>query len=150
MTPKEKMLLVEDLSARLIHGVKVEHTPSHIQGQLHEMVVYPVYGDDDEVVDVSCQIDFFGDDTYIDVSEFKPILRRISSMTKEEMNDLKASTKARQFGNNVTLPVMDDFGYDELWHENDYNKVIRWLNKNQFDHNGLIDLGLAIEEIEEN
>lgn len=148
MTPQEKILLVEDLSSRMIHGVKVEHVPSSIRGQLHDMVVYPVYGENDEVVDVSCQIDFFGDGTYIDVTEFKPVLRKISSMTKEEISDLKAKTKAKQYGNNVTLPVMDDFGFDELWHENDYGNVIRWLKANQFDCNGLIELGLAIEQEE--
>lgn len=124
MTKEDRLLLVKDLSARLPYGVEIEHIKSGMRGVLHELNVYPMYDDDDNIFDCVCHIDFFGDGDSFDISEFKPYLFPLSSMTEEQRtshNFLKHSAYAN--------PI----------------KLINWYKKNHFDYMGLIPNDLALD-----
>lgn len=124
MTKEDRLLLVKDLSARLPYGVEIEHIKSGMRGILHELKAYPKYDDNDNVFDCVCHTDFFGDGDSFDISEFKPYLFPLSSMTDEQRtshNFLKHSAHAN--------PI----------------KLINWYNKNHFDYMGLIPKDLAID-----
>lgn len=124
MTKEDKLLLVKDLSARLPYGVEIEHIKSGMRGKLHELKVYPMYDDDDNIFDCICNTDFFGDGDSFDISEFKPYLFPLSSMTEEQRtshNFLKHSAHAN--------PI----------------KLINWYKKNHFDYMGLIPKNLALD-----
>lgn len=125
MTQEEKDLLLQDLSARLPYGVKIELTwwvmdegtcinttlePDHIEQLLNDE-----YGD----------------------TEIKPYLRPMSSMTEEEYNEYR-NIDNRSY----TCPM----AYAHI----PAQERIKWLNKNMFDYRGLIERGLAIEVTEEN
>ena len=72
MTQEDKELLLKDLSARLPYGVKVQY-----EGNIFDIdYISPMY---EEV-----RLDF-ADYYTIDISEIKPYLRPMSSMTEEQL-----------------------------------------------------------------
>lgn len=73
MTQEEKELLLKDLSARLLYGVKVQYT-----SKLGEVIVKELRGSDIEVL-----FDGYYPERY------KPFLRPMSSMTEEERKEYK-------------------------------------------------------------
>ena len=133
MTVEEKNLLIRDLCCRLAYGVLVEHTPSGIRGALNEMHVKPIYGENDAIVSYVCSTDFFGaGEESFDIEVFKPVLRKLSSMTEEEKEyiiSLKYQPSAFEYMNIIICS----------------QEVIKWLNAHHFDYMGLIEMGLAIE-----
>ena len=131
MTKEDKLLLVKDLSSRLPYGVEIEHIKSGMRGVLHELNVYPLYDDDDNIFDCICNTDFFGDGNSFDISEFKPYLFPLSSMTEEQNAEL------------MELMYKVDTPFGAIFSENiDY---FDWLNKNHFDYMGLIPKDLALD-----
>ena len=84
----------------------------------------------------------------VPISDIKPYLRPMSSMTEEEKEELKQEhckdeklyaeclTKAAQGDNSMRGKVIIHFAVD-------------WCNKNHFDYCGLIPMGLALEAPEE-
>lgn len=129
MTKEDRLLLIKDLSARLPYGVEIEHIKSGMRGVLHELNVYPMYDDNDNIFDCVCHTDFFGDGDSFDISEFKPYLFPLSSMTEEQRtshNFLKHSAYAN--------PI----------------KLIDWYKKNHFDYMGLIPKDLALDATNKN
>lgn len=134
MTQEEKMLLIKDLSARLPYAVMVEHT-SGFRGTLHDITIYHVYDDNDNVHDAICYTDFFGDEDDIYIEYFKPYLFPLSSMTTEqryELHDL--------IHNLNVLAINGEIG-DWIVSSSE----IDWYNKNHFDYRGLIPKGLALD-----
>ena len=123
MTKEDKLLLVKDLSARLPYGVEIEHIKSGMRGVLHELNVYPMYDDDDNIFDCICNTDFFGDGDSFDISEFKPYLFPLSSMTWEQECQYRE----------VIASSLNHY------------EVYDWFNKNHFDYRGLIEKGLALD-----
>lgn len=132
MTQEDKLLLIQDLSARLPYAVTVEHT-SGFRGTLNDITVHHMYDDNDNVYDAICYTNFFGDEDNIYIEYFKPYLFPLSSMTEEQK-----------------------YEYDELVHSNNIRSIegvitstdcstaeIDWLLKNHFDFRGLIPKGLA-------
>lgn len=104
MTQNEKYLLLKDLCARLPYGVKVEY-----ENEIFDVEhVCPMY--EEVKLDIP--------ETWtIGVSEVKPYLLPISSMTDEQ---------DKEFMNiQIGYPSVD------------------WFNKNHFDYRGLIPMGLA-------
>jgi hypothetical protein len=116
MTQEDKELLLKDLCARLPYGVKVEYK-NEIFDVEH---VCPMY---EEV-----KLDTYETWT-VGVSDIKPYLFPLSSMTEEQLpyyiTTLKYSEETRGM---VETPNSFD-----------------WLNKNHFDYRGLIEKGLAID-----
>lgn len=137
MTQEQKQLLLKDLSARLLNEVYIENT------------FYSSFG---EVVKVKEQLkpehltilynDIYNDENWHSNS-FKPYLRLMSSITKEERKELSKIL-------NYEFYIDDDFA---LVAEDDRHRIrlelcegyIDWLNAHHFDFRGLIPMGLAIE-----
>ena len=112
----DKELLLKDLCARLPYGIKV----------WHENGVFNI----DSISSMYEEIHLDIVDNYtIDVSEVKPYLFPLSSMTEEQKKEYK------QF-----LEDIDGYAYSI-----DCVPQIDWLNKNHFDYRGLIEKGLAVD-----
>lgn len=126
MTTEEKDLLRKDLCARFPYGVIVSVTDGTIK---YEAYIESVSYQNIQVSPVSDSV--FTPYTFYKISEIKPYLRPMSSMTEEE--------KKEHFGRTMTIDIVQTS-----------KEVIDWLNKNMFDFRGLIPKGLAIAVTEEN
>lgn len=134
MTQEEKQLLLKDLCARLLYGVKlhIEYYDLQGDGQLRERDIELTHGN----------ISYcFGRSHW---SDFKPYLRPMSSMTDEEKkiyNNLKNQFVCRvQSG--IGIHYVVDIDEDSF-------KLYDWLNKKMFDYRELIPMGLALEAPED-
>lgn len=113
MTQDNKDLLIRDLCARLPYGVKVEYENETFDVEY----VSPMY--EEVKLDIP--------ETWtIGVSEVKPYLFPLSSMTEEQKKELHS------------LMIHDSYGI--LYHT---IESIDYLYKNHIDIRGLIPMGLA-------
>lgn len=124
MTQEDKILLLKDLCARLLYGVKgiITYDKSN--------TTFTIEGIDNNVLHLSDAEDCY-------VEDFKPYLRPMFSMTEEEEKEYaKIVVKSQNcsFENSESATTM----------AND------WLLSKGFDVRGLISKGLAIEVTEEN
>lgn len=124
MSQEEKELLLKDLSARLQYNVIL-----HFNDNLEEddQYLYSLRRNGNRVLI---------NDAYY-VTELKPYLRPLSSMTEEEEIEYDATF--------ATIKLTDGH-YDSTM----TYKSFDWLNANHFDYHNLIEKGLAIEVTEEN
>ena len=115
MKQKDKELLLRDLSARLPYGVMC-NIGLPLPLQLQRIFVDKVDG---------ILLDFYenGKDYQVYLSEVKPYLRPMSSMTEEERKEYEATCSD--------------------WYET--LETYDWLNAHQFDYRGLIPMNLALE-----
>ena len=113
MTQEEKQLLLIDLCARLPYGVRM----NVIRSNVIEVATY--------ISPLNDEIWVNDAGAYVDVEEVRPYLRPMSSMTKEEREDLWPLLK--------TLGITADV---KRWD---------WLSAHHFDYRGLIEKGLALE-----
>ena len=142
MTQEDKELLLKDLSARLLYGIKCYYNSPEIDDDVPEGIsVIKGFKNEGILVEIES-----GD--VIDIDYVKPYLRSMSTMTDEEKKELK----------DVCTMCYDDPGstYEffgiEIFHisrygtnfESDYT-AIDWLNAHYFDYRGLIERGLALE-----
>ncbi len=89
--------------------------------------------------------------------EPKPILRPLSDMTHEDVNELWEFIPM----NPLYFPLNNDKRYDAIiqafktnefpdyedtWTWNNFNQAALWLRKHSFDIDGLIESGLAIDK----
>ena len=130
MIQENKEILIKDLCARLPYGVKV----------LFENEVFSI----DYISAVYEEIKLDIPDNYtLDISNVKPYLFPLSSMTREQLLDVQEI-----IGKNE-IEIEDDFlrivdserntiSYLEIL------AVLEWFYKNHFDIYGLIPMGLAI------
>ena len=132
MTTEDKLLLVQDLCARLPYGVQVQHITTQISGPLHDVIAYPLYDKDGNIYDIDAITDFFGECDYVYLEYFKPYLFPMSSMTEEQKKEFELS-----FDLNYASAYSQELQI--------VSNMIKWLNKNHFDYNGLIDKDLAID-----
>lgn len=141
MTQEDKDLLLKDLCSRVYYQIKVLYNGNVKEIQYVEPLYYEV-----KLLDT-------GNYT-IDISDIKPYLRPMSSMTEEEFEKLKeySGLKYEQldlasYQNGIYKCL--DFYLSEV---PSYVVILvfDWLNKNHFDYRGLIEHGLAIEVTEEN
>lgn len=134
MTQEQKDLLIKDLCGRLSHGVKckiLETNEVKILGAIQydgENTLFDFWEDDQKIQ--------YGYQLYL--SEFKPCLLSLSSMTeeqKEELNDI--------FDLDVEVAITHiKNGTPNLF--SGLNRL-NWFIKNHFDIYGLIPMGLAID-----
>ena len=119
---KEK--LIRDLCARLPYGVKV----------LYDNKVFSI----DYVSSIYEEIKLDTCDNYtLDVSDVKPYLFPLSSMTEEQKKEYR---KVCELDTEIlSKHPMDGAPFPALYNSQD------WLNKNNFDYRGLIPMGLAID-----
>lgn len=133
MTQEEKELLRKDLCARLHYGVKVHLSRKHNRHE-EDIVLNNVTITKDGLV-ISNIIGY----NYL-LSEIKPYLRPMLSMTEEENEELYYYY-CKEIADNLNTPnltwelrccISNSFGTD-------------WLNAHHFDYRGLIPMGLALE-----
>ena len=137
MTTEEKDLLRKDLCARFPYGVIVSVTDGTIKYKAYiESVSY-------KHIQVSpAGESIFPAYTFYKISEVKPYLRPLSSMTEEEK---KEYGKVCELDTEILANhPMNGEPFPALYNSQD------WLNKYHFDYRGLIPKGLAIEVTEEN
>ena len=113
-----KEILIRDLCARLPYGVKV----------LYDNKVFSI----DYVSSIHEEIKLDTRDNYtINVSDVKPYLFPLSSLTEEQKMFLRQQNWCIAISTSGTVETTVE-GID-------------WLNKNHFDVNNLIPIGLAID-----
>lgn len=146
MTQEEKELLLNDLSARLQHKVRIKcgHCPINpfvtgIFGEYIHHIPYYVGGS----IAISAT----------KIEEVKPYLRPMSSMTLEEECEFcrlfECDSVNAMYGY-INWVVGGSCDYDEFDIEfSKLAKIIDWLNKHHFDYRGLIEKGLALEAPED-
>ena len=131
MTQKDKRLLLNDLCARLPYGVKIY---SEFITEIGQHCIYDGYrlheiSEDGSYVSIlsedephgACNLD-------LEISNVKPYLRPMSSMTTKES---KVYEKTCFDSNEVgSIPTLESFD---------------WLNTHHFDYRGLIEKGLALD-----
>ena len=119
MNREEKYLVIDDISGRIPHGVVFNtdwgnKTLKGIQyDNVNTLLYFGVCNSTNKVIE-----------TY--VSEVKPYLFPISSMTDEQDKEL--------------LAILEDKSDDEFEY-----KVVDFYNKNHIDYRGLIPKGLAMD-----
>ena len=131
MTQEDKELLLKDLCARLLYGVKVESVFINPDTKEHK----------------SCGIEVFNATSLLMIrdglGEFKPYLFPLSSMTEEQQEEFdRIYADDMQVVANNLKNRLDGKPYEtNLGHY----RHIDWLNANHFDYRGLIEKGLAID-----
>ena len=127
MKQEDKELLLKDLCARTPYGVKVQY--------MNNIFVIDYVSSYEEVkLDTS-------DNWTVGVSEVKPYLFPLSSMTEEQKKYI-----SNKWGINEEFDFEIDPNWGEYFVELGYTvEFIDWLNKNHFDYRGLIDKSLALD-----
>lgn len=143
MIQKDKELLLKDLSARLPYNTKIQLTEySDLTGEKLpskiKILDYCMLGK----VQAYCK--GFRKD------EIKPYLFPLSSMTEEQLNELKEYSGLKYSTSLLDLVSWtDECSTLEFWLEETPTgiviKVFDWLNEHHFDYRDLITQGLAIE-----
>ena len=145
MIQEDKMLLIKDLSSRLPYSVYVQHT-SGFSGVLYDISMHHKYDKNDNVYDIICYTDFFGDEDSITIEYFKPYLFPLSSLTEEQRNNISKLLIDTQ---NEFSPYgeINMKGCDNLFicSVKQSNALINYCLTNHLDINGLIEEGLAID-----
>lgn len=143
MNEQDKLLLLEDLCARLPYGV--------------HCIVYKMNGDIREEYDTIRYIELDNvitykskDDECFMLYQIKPYLRPMSSMTDEERRELNNQGYTKIAGESwhyCALNLNNAFYNPEGYKYVKINYVISlldWLNAHHFDYRGLIEKGLAL------
>ena len=118
MTQEEKELLLKDLCCRLPYGVKVQTTYINPQTKERKDIGTDVLS----TVEISMLIDGY--------EEHKPYLFPLTSMSDEQ----------KVIYGDLCYAIIHSLAWDTQAALNELND---WLNKNHFDHNNLIPMGLA-------
>ena len=132
MTREQKDLLIKDLCGRLTHGVKckiLETNEVKILGAIQydgENTLFDFWEDDQKIQ--------YGYQLYL--SEFKPCLLPISSMTEEQKKELNDITDL-----DIEIAI-SHIKNDTPNYVTCLNRL-NWLLKNHFDIYDLIPVGLA-------
>ena len=137
MTQEDRQILLKDLSSRLPYDVKINES---IQGD------FTVIGLTTERVFTTCGVEGWHNDFPIEC--IKPYLFPLSSITKEQKEELNKKFNVQFLGNTIYSIHYHSEGcwdtdleldlQDWLW-------FINWCHKNHFDINNLIEKGLAID-----
>ena len=132
MTQEQKDILLKDLCARLPYGVKVKLGDNPNIFDLEYRIKFAImYGDSDKLEDI------------LDITNIKPYLFPLSSMTEEQKKDIFRNGTFFFDRHNTLCRVPkhnDDYDYATF---EDYLEITEKLNKNHFDYRGLISKGLA-------
>lgn len=126
MTQNEKELLLNDLSARLSHGVKIS-----VNDNVETL----------EGINVPDDIAEYGSFLASDIEEVKPYLFPISSLTNEQRVDFPFESSLLNAFVNGYISLFED---EELTVD-DIIRMMDWFNKKHIDYRGLIPMGLAID-----
>ena len=152
MTQEEKDLLLKDLSGRIQHGVKCKiydfSIPYTLSGIIPSRPYQELYFE---------ELDYKECNGFTDIKHCKPYLFPLSSMTEEQLAELKEFADLKYEHNTLELV---EWGWNntyktlEFWLEEIPSycviKVFDWLDENNFDYRGLIPLDLAIDATHKN
>ena len=150
MTQEDKKLLLKDLCARLPYGVKVKVLNEDILRYDYSSeeggFIKGIENINDGLFVIECKKDGY----VLSYDEFKPYLLPLSSMTEEQLYEIKEITEFKYNHNTLELVKWTETHTTlEFWLEEvpQYSviEVFDWLNKNHFDYRGLIERGLAID-----
>lgn len=150
MTQEEKELLRKDLCARLPYGVKAKVLNEDILRYDYSSeeggFIKGIENINDGLFVIECKKDGY----VLSYDEFKPYLFPLSSMTEEQLYEIKEITEFKYNHNTLELVKWTETHTTlEFWLEEvpQYSiiEVFDWLNKNHFDYRGLIPMGLAID-----
>lgn len=139
MTQEEKLLLLQELCARLPYGVKVKtpYNDAILRGIVDRKGVKTTIDYTDIVTDKQ---------TY-PIRYIKPYLRPMSSMTEEEKRELSAKYNWSIMGNDISIRYHSEGYWDDDTEcpTNEYLKLFDWINAHHFDYRGLIEKNLALD-----
>ena len=130
MNQSDKELLLKDLSARIGFGTMVNEP---VQGDFELIGVVR-----DRII-TTCEEEGKMNDFPVEL--VRPYLRPLSSMTSSEQEEL---TELSGHAAYRTYMYLGDGTYEIYY--GTMSNVIDWMRTKQFDHNGLIPKGLAIEK----
>ena len=136
MLQEDKELLLKDLCARLSYGVIVNYKENEFEFPHWKITtIYPETMDGWIGYDKKSGAGSESGSRPFKIGEIKPYLRSMSSMTKEEKDELMCIpiTSYASFGNFAQVAN---------------HRQIDWFNKHHFDYRGLIEKGLALEALE--
>ena len=140
MTQEEKNLLLTDLCGRLPYGVKLY--ANYVDGiDAKEGKGRLALIDSDLVVAFIDEVEDANSFTYVALHEVKPYLFPLSSMTEEQEMELEEICGSVSFAHS-NRDLIDSDGYSTISFDR-VLEIIGWCNKNHFDYNELIPLGLA-------
>ena len=130
MNKEDKNLLVKDLSCRIPYGIKACLDIFNDKSLVNDCKIIGIKSNG--------QIEYIflnnlAKCSNYDISLFKPYLRPMSSMTKQEKKE-------------YTELCRQSYIYDV----DNVKNLFEWLLKNNFDYNNLIDKGLAIDIVQYN
>ena len=138
MTQKDKGLLLKDLCARLVYGVKLKI--KHYDDVWELLAIY-TNGTTYATRDIGYPIETYFEDC-------KPYLFPLSSMTEEQREELyKIGWYLDEDKIYTCFRNYDDANYKT---HTDCLELINWCYKNNFDINGLIPKGLAENATDKN
>lgn len=137
MDKNSKELLLQDICSRLLYGVKCDI------GDNKPYTLSSISNDYDGILIIFKEKkNGFNMEVYI--TEVKPYLFPLSSMTDEQHDELHYILDTSVGFHKYDNAFLDKDGYSEVSMFN-ILKAIEWLNKNHFDYRGLIEKGLAID-----
>ena len=123
MTQEEKILLLKDLSARLLYGFTIHR-----------------YSDNRDITFGQNELDEFAHFLeYSEGKEFKPYLRPMSSMTEEEKKVVCSMNMISD------TELNDRLKYQRMYVQNYTIETFDYFNERKLDYRGLIEKGLALE-----
>lgn len=135
MTQEEKELLLKDISARLPYGIKcqVQEDEFTYIGTLCRLEVDNKNGNLLDFVEL-----INGLDCQVYLSEVKPYLFPLSSMTEEQKKEYEDAIVYHDYidGGWAITKLPNDEYFIPSW-------FVDFCNKNHFDYRGLIPMGLA-------
>ena len=145
MTQEEKELLLKDLCGRLPYGIKIQlkntyHYHCDKMCNIGDFTIDEIKSIDKkgEYIKIyhndPLDYEWYIDD--IEIEDIKPYLHSMSSMTEEELNQLK------ELGGSIIFYSTEKNTWSIYSHG---PEVYDWLNAHHFDYRGLIEKGLAIE-----
>ena len=155
MTEEDKKLLLRELSARLPYGIMVKVIDHNDASYAHKGVLYSIENIDSDCNGTPCLFTVDGVGCAVDITEIKPYLRPMSSMTEEERKEYMNENVLDNCDemNNVQkhykeLKNCPKNQFDEYYHQ--YIQLPRvhaedYLNSIYVDYRGLIEKGLALE-----
>lgn len=157
MIQEDKESLLQYLSAALPYGVKILHTGWDCDSDTDFDTVETLIGIDDRFIYTIWDKTGNREKHCLSVSNWKPYLRSMSSMTEEEIDELKELCTIYEPSDSPIIGF-EDYGIRVLTHHLSDDsiafsinmKVINWLLEKHFDFMGLIPKGLAIEVNESN
>lgn len=131
LSGEDKLLLTKDMSSRMAFGLKVDLNDGLI-ATLNRLYVQPIYDHSNTVKRVYTLVDEL--DCLFELKIVRPILKSMKSIEQRDLDDY------RKYTGNQDATIDDILKMDRL-------ETFEWLTSRFFDFRGLIDKGLAIDEI---